>query len=586
MCQAGGDPEQPVGVAGALAMLDRALDALAGVDAASLPAAVRADALRALERAQSRQTAVQAWVLSAFMHQDDCATDGQGSAKAWLRWQTRVTRPAAAASIGWARRLGQHPGIAAALAGGELSASWAKAVCGWTDRLPVSRRADADAILLEAARGGADLNDLAGLAEEMWRRTAGPDDAGDDGFADRYLNVGVTWRGAGRVDGDLTPGCTAALTAVVEALSKKTGPEDDRTAAQRRHDALEEACRRLIAAGMVPGRAGQPIHLQVHMTLSQLRDLPGAAEAEAQWAAARASEPGWLTGPEADAAACDATVISVVSGHPDPAALDQLTGELLTGSTSPGVAGHSGAGPGDGSHDNGTDPGQAAGTAPPGTAFAHSDVARTGTAGTEAAGTDAAGTEAAGTDAAGTEAAGTEAAGTDAAGTGVTGTGAGAAPAGACHPQQLTEASRQRLRRALVGLAAEVLSGPGGLAARLRAGLDTSELATPSLPLDIGTATDLIPAHLRRAATARHRHCAFPGCDQPASVCHLHHLVPRRDGGPTSLDNLVPLCGFHHLTAIHRWGWKLTLNPDGTTTATSPDGTRILHSHGPPAQAA
>ena len=131
-----------------------------------------------------------------------------------------------------------------------------------------------------------------------------------------------------------------------------------------------------------------------------------------------------------------------------------------------------------------------------------------------------------------------------------------------------------------------MLSGPGGLAAHLRGSLAIPELATPSLPLDIGAATDLIPAHLRRAATARHPHCAFAGCDQPAGVCHLHHLVPRRDGGLTSLNNLVPLCTFHHLIAIHRWGWKLTLNPDGTTTATSPDGTRTLHSHGPPAQAA
>ena len=40
------------------------------------------------------------------------------------------------------------------------------------------------------------------------------------------------------------------------------------------------------------------------------------------------------------------------------------------------------------------------------------------------------------------------------------------------------------------------------------------------------------------------------------------------------------------LIAIHRWGWTLTLNPDTTTTATSPDGTRTLHSHGPPAEAA
>jgi hypothetical protein len=30
----------------------------------------------------------------------------------------------------------------------------------------------------------------------------------------------------------------------------------------------------------------------------------------------------------------------------------------------------------------------------------------------------------------------------------------------------------------------------------------------------------------------------------------------------------------------------LDLNSDGTTTATSPDRTRTLHSHGPPSQAA
>jgi hypothetical protein len=65
----------------------------------------------------------------------------------------------------------------------------------------------------------------------------------------------------------------------------------------------------------------------------------------------------------------------------------------------------------------------------------------------------------------------------------------------------------------------------------------------------------------------------------------LFHLVPRAEGGPTALHNLVPLCTFHHLVVIHRWDWTLTLHPDGTTTATSPDG-RILRSHGPPSQAA
>ena len=86
--------------------------------------------------------------------------------------------------------------------------------------------------------------------------------------------------------------------------------------------------------------------------------------------------------------------------------------------------------------------------------------------------------------------------------------------------------------------------------------------------------------------TARDRHCAFPGCHQPPAACHVHHLRPRAHGGETRLGNLLLLCTFHHLIAVHQWGWTLTLHGDGTTTATSPDRERILHSHGPPRQAA
>jgi hypothetical protein len=111
-------------------------------------------------------------------------------------------------------------------------------------------------------------------------------------------------------------------------------------------------------------------------------------------------------------------------------------------------------------------------------------------------------------------------------------------------------------------------------------------LTSISLPLDIGAGSEAIPAHLRRAVTLRHPHCAFPGCQQPASVCDVHHLVPRSAGGATALPNLVPLCRFHHLIAIHHWGWTLRLNPDGTTTAISPDGRRVWHSHSPPGRAA
>jgi Domain of unknown function (DUF222)/HNH endonuclease len=475
-----------VTVEAALAMLDRALDELNAADLGALPAAVQAEALRGLERAEAKHTAARTSMLAAFTARSGYADDGQGSARQWLRWQTRVTRGAAAASMAWLKRLAAHPQVGQALAAGEISRSWAREFCDWNDRLPADRRDDADAILLAAARAGVDLPGLMGLAWEMYLRSRGGEPDDGDRFDDRYLRLGITFGGAGRCEGNLTPGCAAALSAVLDALAKKAGPEDTRTAAQRRHDALAEACRRLIASGMLPARAGQPTQAQVHITLAQLRGLPGASEAEAAWRAASAREYGWLSGTQADAAGCDATFAPLVTGHIDPAALDRLVA-VVAGS--------------------------------------HGDL--------------------------------------------------------------------DRLRGAVLDMAADVLSGPGGLAAWLRASVvpggpgatRSLPLGVP-LPLDLGETEPAIPAHLRRAVTSRHPHCAFPGCDQPASVCQVHHLTPRAEGGPTTLGNLVPLCSFHHLIVIHRWGWTLDLHPDGSTTATSPDRARVLRSHGPPGRAA
>ncbi len=128
--------------------------------------------------------------------------------------------------------------------------------------------------------------------------------------------------------------------------------------------------------------------------------------------------------------------------------------------------------------------------------------------------------------------------------------------------------------------AIRLLSGPGSLASRLRTGTLTGPAASISLPLDVGAATDTIPPHLRRAVTVRDQHCAFPGCQ--STHCQVHHVIPVAEGGPTRLDNLVLCCPFHHLIAIHEWGWQLILNADGTKTAIAPDRNRTVHSHGPP----
>jgi hypothetical protein len=501
-------PSAPADAAAAAAMARAGLAWLASADAASLAITEQADCLRLLEEAEALHTAARASVLSAFTAQAGYQHDGQCSARTWLTWQTRVTGRAAAAAVRWMRRLSAHPAVRVALAAAEISASWARLLCDWSDKLPAEVRAGADAILLTAAASGADLADLAALAEEMLRRSARPDT--DDGFDDRWVRLDETLEGAGRLAGDLTPQCAAAVRAVLDALGKRAGPEDLRSKGQREHDALEEACRRLIAAGCLPERAGQPTHIQLTMTLEQLLGLHRNGHTAAS-GAADTGQPdtgpgrnGWLASrppggvgvrppgyaPAGPGAECDATIIPVVTGHLDPAILDKLAAAMLR----PAAAGDEG-----------------------------DDASR-----------------------------------------------------------ERAERAERAVRQLIIQHAVQLLSGPAGLAAWLRTARLASAAASVSLPLDTGAAADTIPPHLRRLVIGRDRHCRFPGCHQPAPACHPHHILPRAQGGTTSLTNLLLLCAFHHLIAVHRWGWAIKLHPDGTVTATCPHTGRTLHDHDPP----
>ncbi|MEJ7832689.1 MAG: DUF222 domain-containing protein [Nocardioides sp.] len=83
-------------------------------------------------------------------------------------------------------------------------------------------------------------------------------------------------------------------------------------------------------------------------------------------------------------------------------------------------------------------------------------------------------------------------------------------------------------------------------------------LGTNSEVLDVGRTARLVTPALWRALVARDRHCTFPGCTRPPVMGHAHHLVHWVDGGGTSLDNLVLLCGEHH-RVLHDTPWQVRL---------------------------
>ncbi len=80
-------------------------------------------------------------------------------------------------------------------------------------------------------------------------------------------------------------------------------------------------------------------------------------------------------------------------------------------------------------------------------------------------------------------------------------------------------------------------------------------------------------AAIRKAARERdHGRCRYPGCE--SRRVDLHHIRHWSNGGPTSLDNLVSLCKFHH-TAVHDRGCLIVARDDGTFAFCAPGGTQI-----------
>ena len=227
------------------------------------------------------------------------------------------------------------------------------------------------------------------------------------------------------------------------------------------------------------------------MSLADLMVLDGSSallqewtsQVRARWAGhrARASADGgdggaWLDGDAAGAVACDAAMAPFVTGEVNPAALEDLVRLCVQLDR---LRHHPRTGP-DGGDDTGQD--------------------GPGSAGQEG--------------------------------------GPDSSDAGQGAPAPDTARAWEALERAIIGKAADLLSGPGGLASFLRAGSSapawpgracrwTSATPRPSPP---GSATPSPSA----TSTAGGRRC-----NQPASACEVHHVRHKKNGGKTSTKERV-----------------------------------------------
>ena len=67
----------------------------------------------------------------------------------------------------------------------------------------------------------------------------------------------------------------------------------------------------------------------------------------------------------------------------------------------------------------------------------------------------------------------------------------------------------------------------------------------------------LFSENQRLAILARDGGRTFPGCVRPGAWTQINYIIPRAEGGPTSIENGAMTCGYHHRN-FERLGWRCT----------------------------
>ncbi|MBM0234372.1 DUF222 domain-containing protein [Micromonospora sp. STR1_7] len=361
-------------------------------------------ALDATHRLQQRLASVQLAVVRELDGRGAAVARGASSTAVWLRHRLRLDISAARRLVGLAASIdAAPPAVRDALAGGLVSVEQARVIVDtaatvsgsagaevadkavgvlveWAGQFdPTLLRRMGTRILDHVAPDVADAAAAAALAAEAARAAR-----------DRHVTISEQTGGRLRLSGTLDAEAAALLRAVIDPLSAPSGPDDTRSAGQRRHDALGDVCRLALRAGELPENGGDPA--QIVVTTSY----------------------------------------------------DGLTRQLSAGALDIGL--------------------------------------------------------------------------------------------------RLSPDTVRRLACDAAVLPA-VLGGAGQV-------------------LDVGRQRRLITGPLRRALVLRDGGCAFPGCDRPPRWCAAHHVRHWADGGPTSLDNTVLLCGHHH-RHVHQTDWVVRLGDDG-----------------------
>jgi hypothetical protein len=253
-------------LASAMTHLRAAADALGAVDWEDEHVEVIGDAVLALQGIRTDLDLAIIDGLGVFDVRDGSALHGSVNTTTWLLRRTNLPYGQAKALTLAARRLEALPHLRAAVEAGDLGMAHVQAITGHLTGAHAPAIAACDAELVELAldqRSLTALNrHLALIKDQFGRDGSEPDGNSEPDHAagrhpDRRLHLSPGFGGVGELDARLDPIVRELLANALDAFDTPdpagTPPEERRTAAQRRHDALAAMTR---AALDTPGRSG------------------------------------------------------------------------------------------------------------------------------------------------------------------------------------------------------------------------------------------------------------------------------------------------------------------------------------------
>jgi hypothetical protein len=263
-----------------MSTLDSAIDELAAEDPAGMSASALAADLVAIDRALARLAGERARRVAVFDAVDGGAADGAVTTAAWLRQACRTGGDESRTQVRVAAQLRDLPATAAALQSGQIGWSHAALLAPVLTKaraiLDVAAAQELEATLLDLARvESADRVAIAVRRVRFQLEPGGSLDRADREFQRRWLSTAVTPDRLVHIQGVLDAEGGATLLAALDAHMPPPTPDDTRSRAQVRADALVEIAGGHLAHGDVPA-AGRRPHLTLTADLATLQRAIGA----------------------------------------------------------------------------------------------------------------------------------------------------------------------------------------------------------------------------------------------------------------------------------------------------------------------